>query len=104
MEKRLRLAYDLLSKNGVIFISIDDNEQARLKLLCDEIFGEENFVANMIRQTKQGGGSNSRFFAIEHDYVLCYLKNINVAEDFFMDHNELYLKRYKEEDEIGRYF
>jgi len=53
MEKRLRLAKNLLSDKGVIFISIDDNEQANLKLLCDKIFGEKNFVANFIWRKKQ---------------------------------------------------
>ena len=53
MYPRLRLLHELLSKDGVIFISIDDNEMANLKLLCDEIFGERNFVANLLRRTPQ---------------------------------------------------
>jgi adenine-specific DNA-methyltransferase len=48
MKARLELAYDLLSDNGVIFISIDDNMQAKLKLICDEVFGKDNFIANFI--------------------------------------------------------
>lgn len=74
MLPRLKLARDLLKEDGVIFISIDDNEQANLKLLCDEIFGEDNFVANIIWQKKKGGSQDSQDFAKEHEYILCYSK------------------------------
>ncbi|AWK62071.1 site-specific DNA-methyltransferase [Helicobacter cinaedi] len=74
MYPRLYIARQLLCDDGVIFISIDDNEQANLKLLCDEIFGEENFVANIIWQKKKGGGQDSQDFAKEHEYILCYSK------------------------------
>lgn len=75
MLPRLKLARDLLKEDGVIFISIDDNEQANLKILCDEIFGEDNFVADIIWQKKKGGGQDSQDFAKEHEYILCYSKN-----------------------------
>jgi len=75
MYPRLLLARDLLSKDGVIFISIDDNEQANLKLLCDEIFGEENFVGQIIWQTATD--NNPTQIATEHEYVVCYVKNID---------------------------
>ena len=74
--KRLQLAKELLSDDGVIFLSIDDYEQARLKLLCDGIFGQQNFIANFIRKCKAGSGHDSKQVAIEYDYVLCYAKNI----------------------------
>lgn len=74
MYPRLYIARQLLREDGVIFISIDDNEQANLKLLCDEIFGEDNFVANIIWQKKKGGGQDSQDFAKEHEYILCYSK------------------------------
>jgi adenine-specific DNA-methyltransferase len=80
MYPRLLLARDLLSNDGVIFISIDDNEQANLKLLCDDVFGEENFVANMIRQEKAGSGHDSKGLAIEYDYIICYAKNALTTE------------------------
>lgn len=76
MYPRLRIARTLLKDTGVIFISIDDNEQANLKLLCDEIFGERNLIANFIRST----GSTralAKYFDIRHDYVLMYSKNID---------------------------
>ena len=62
MYPRLRLARNFLKDSGVIFISIDDNEQANLKAICDEIFGEENLVANLVWMNKEGGGkSDSKF-------------------------------------------
>ncbi|MCM1224380.1 MAG: site-specific DNA-methyltransferase [Lachnospiraceae bacterium] len=71
MFPRLLLAHDLLSKDGVIFISIDDNEQANLKILCDSIFGEENFVAQICWKAR-GGRQDSKHFAVMHEYILCY--------------------------------
>ena len=76
MNKRLKLAKDLLTEDGVIFISIDDNEQAQLKLLCDNIFGTNNFIANLVWENKEGGGkSDSKFIRGKHEYVLVYVKN-----------------------------
>ena len=72
---RLMLARNLLSDDGVIFISIDDNEQANLKKICDEVFGAGNFVANLIWQKKKGGSQDSQDFAKEHEYILCYKKS-----------------------------
>lgn len=76
MYSRLQLARDLLSNDGAIFISIDDNECHNLKLLCDEIFGEENFIAEFPRITKRGGKS-SDIIAKNHDYLLIYSKTNN---------------------------
>ena len=75
MKNRLKIARELLRDDGVIFISIDDNEQAYLKVLCDEIFGRENFVANLIWANKEGGGGgDSKFFKIKHEYIIVYCK------------------------------
>ena len=93
MLPRLKLARDLLKEDGVIFMSIDDNEQADLKLLCDEIFGEENFVACMPRITKKAGKSTDKV-ANNHDYVLCYYKN-----DITFKQIEVSEENYKERDE-----
>lgn len=60
MSKRLKIAHQLLKDDGAIFISIDDAEHARLKLLCDEIFGNTNFVANLVRKNKSGSGHDSK--------------------------------------------
>lgn len=104
MNKRLRIAKKLLSDKGVIFISIDDNEQAQLKLLCDDIFGGENFIADLIWQKKKGGGNDSRFVATEHEYVLAYAKNVRELPTIFISFDKEYVARYKEKDNIGRFF
>ncbi|MGL2916762.1 site-specific DNA-methyltransferase [Helicobacter pylori] len=75
MYPRLLLAKDLLKQDGVIFISIDDNECAQLKLLCDEIFGEGNFVAEMPRLTSAQRPAQEKYIGVNHDYILCYSKN-----------------------------
>jgi adenine-specific DNA-methyltransferase len=78
---RLYLARNLLTNDGIIFISIDDNEIENLKKVCNEIFGEENFIAQLIWENKEGGGkSDSKFFRIKHEYILCYGKNINYVK------------------------
>lgn len=76
MYPRLALARELLREDGVIFISIDDNEQANLKRLCDEVFGEGNFVA-VINWKGRGGRQDSKYFAAVHEYILCYAKTID---------------------------
>ena len=101
---RLHLAKNLLTDNGVIFISIDDSEVKNLKNICDEVFGASNFVAQLIWQNKKGGGNDSTHIAIEHEYILTYAKNISLLGEFYEAYSDDYIKRYKEEDEIGRYF
>ncbi|SHH24312.1 adenine-specific DNA-methyltransferase [Fibrobacter sp. UWCM] len=76
MEKRLKLAKNLLSDKGVIFISIDDNEQANLKLLCDKVFGEGNFVAEFIWEKKKVVQNDAKFTSTNHEYILSYRKSI----------------------------
>lgn len=73
---RLKLARNLLSDSGVIFVSIDDNEQANLKLLLDEVFGEDNFISQFTRVTKKGGKS-SQAIAKNHDFIFLYSKDRN---------------------------
>ncbi|GAA8570921.1 hypothetical protein HpBT289_04910 [Helicobacter pylori] len=75
MYPRLLLAKDLLKQDGVIFISIDDNECTQLKLLCDEIFGEGNFVADFIRKTKSTTNDAKTGVNYQHEFLLCYAKN-----------------------------
>lgn len=78
MSPRLQLARQLLSKDGVIFISIDDNEQANLKLLCDYVFGEENFVGEII--WNNATDNNPTNITTEHEYILCYAKYKDALE------------------------
>lgn len=79
MNDRLLLAKSLLANNGVIFISIDDNEQATLKLLCDSIFGEENFISMLSVENNPKGRKNSSFVSVSNEYCLIYAKNKNSA-------------------------
>lgn len=76
---RLKLAKDLLTDDGVIFISIDDNEVENLKKICDEIYGNVNFIGQIVWQSTQK--NDPRFIAINHEYVLCYTKNIIVQNE-----------------------
>ena len=80
MNKRLKIAKKLLSEKGVIFISIDDNEQAQLKMLCDEIFGEYNCLVNMIWDL--GSGTSAGHFTRAHEYVLVYALNRSEIPNF----------------------
>lgn len=75
MYPRLKLARNLLTDDGVIFISIDDNEQANLKKLCDEVFGEDNFVACIVWEKRFTRSNNARLFASLTDYILVYRKS-----------------------------
>lgn len=77
MNERLVIAKELLSDEGVIFISIDDNEQAQLKLLCDEVFGIDNFVSLMPRITKKAGKNHGNNISKNHDYILIYMGNLH---------------------------
>lgn len=80
MYPRLKLARDLLQEDGVIFISIDDTEQANLRALCDLIMGEENFIANIIWQKKFARQNDAEYFSTMHDHILCYAKNSRKAD------------------------
>lgn len=72
---RLLLARQLLREDGVIFVSIDDNEVHHLRMLMDEVFGEENFVGTFIWRKKEGGGQTDEFFVTEHEYIVVYRKS-----------------------------
>lgn len=102
MLPRLLLARDLLSKDGVIFISIDDNEQSNLKLLCDEIFGEESLIGIFPRITKRGGKS-SDIIALNHDHLFMYSKSDSPLL-YPLSHNDIGFK-YKDShfEERGYY-
>lgn len=101
MSRRLKITKKLLSDRGIIFISIDDNEQAQLKLLCDEVFGNKNFVADLIWSNQEGGGSSdSKLFRIKHEHIIVFSKDISQLDIKGVDiTNE---DRYKEEDEYSK--
>ena len=100
---RLRLARDLLTDDGVIFISIDDTELYNLKKVSDEVFGGKNFICNFIRKNKAGSGHDSANIAVEFDYVLCYVKDFQfckINQEIVDVQND---EKYKYEDEyVGR--
>lgn len=102
MYPRLLLARDLLHKDGAIFISIDDNEQANLKLICDDVFGEENCLGTIARATGQTTGQDSGGLGSSFDYVFVYGKQpeLDVAGIPLNSHD---LKRFDSEDERGWY-
>ena len=101
MNKRLKIAKSLLSEKGVIFISMDDNEQAQLKMLCDEIFGSQNFCGELIWRKKSGGGQTDVYFVTEHEYILVYQKSSLFK---WTDPVELQSsEEFKYEDAYGKY-
>jgi adenine-specific DNA-methyltransferase len=105
MYPRLYIAKQLLKDDGVIFISIDDNELAQLRILMDEIFGEENFVAVLARKTKTTSNSGNQF-APSHEYIIVWAKNINelnIFNDPEAQESEDYIKLFKKEDDYGKY-
>lgn len=103
MYSRLMVARSLLSEDGVIFISIDDNEVENLRKICDEVFGESNKIAQLVIENNPRGRQSDAFFATSHEYLLCYAGNIDSATINGMSLSEKQKAEYKYEDEIGRY-
>lgn len=101
MYPRLKLARNLLTDDGVIFISIDENEIANLRKICNEIFGEDNFVGTFIWRKKEGGGQAKDYFVIEHEYIVVYRKTEALQWE---DEKEIRdIKEYKKTDANGRF-
>lgn len=100
---RLMVARTLLKEDGVIFISIDDNEVENLRKICDEVFGESNKIAQLVIENNPRGRQSDAFFATSHEYLLCYASNIDSATITGMSLSEKQKAEYKYEDEIGRY-
>ncbi len=102
MLPRLYIARNLLRDDGVIFVSIDDNEVHNLRLIMNEVFGEENFVSEFIWKSKSGGANDSRFIANDHEYILCFAKT---SENLFLnlDKNATVTTSYNLHDEKGKY-
>ncbi len=105
MENRLELAHKLLNNKGVMFVSIDDNEQAYLKTLMDEVFnggGGDNFVANVVWQRSYSPINLKKHFSNNHDYILTYAKNIEKLHDFTLERTSEMNARYKNLDNDER--
>ncbi len=105
MLPRLHLAKTLLREDGVIFISIDDNEQAQLKLLCDEVFGAENFVGSLPTIMNLKGNNDEFGFSGTHEYTIVYMKNKSLVEDLNgIPLTEDDYSDYDQEDERGKFY
>lgn len=101
MNERLIIAKNLLSKEGAIFISIDANEFAQLKLLCDSIFGESNFIGVFIWRKKSGGGQTDEYFVTEHEYIFGYRKSN--AFSWYDFSEEAKIEEYRYQDDKGNF-
>lgn len=107
MYSRLLVARSLLTEDGVIFISIDDNEVHNLRKICDEVLGESNFVANLIWANKEGGGSSdSKLFRIKNEHIICFAKQIDKLKikGIAISNKERYKGRDKYINERGPYY
>ena len=105
MYPRLKLARNLLRDDGAIFISIDDNECSNLRKTCDEVFGEENFVADVIWQKKHAKQNDSKGFSVSHDHILLYARSVESWKPNDLPRTEAQLKHYKNPDNhpLGRW-
>lgn len=108
MYPRLRLARNLLGEDGAIFISIDDNEVHNIRQLMNEVFGEENFIGQLVWKKKYIGGKHARHFVDLHEYIIVFAKNTLILDEFFMERPEAELEKFDLEDEYikerGRHY
>ena len=102
MYPRLFLARNLITEDGVIFISIDDNEQANLKKICDQIFGEDNFVANIVWNRKRGRDNSAKYFSKSHEYLVVVAKNKGLFKTNYLKLDNTTKKAYKNPDNDSR--
>ncbi len=102
MYPRLRLLQKLLADDGAIFISIDDNEQANLKLICDEIFGAWNFICNVIWEKKYSPQNDAKYLSDSHDFILVYAKDKKIWRPNLLPRTEEMNARYKNPDNDPR--
>ena len=105
MYPRLKLSWNLLRNDGVIFVSIDDNEVHNLRQVMNEIYGEENFVACVVWKRKRGRDNSARWFSKSHEYLLVYAKDVSNFETNFLELDEETKEAYKnpDNDERGVY-
>jgi adenine-specific DNA-methyltransferase len=104
---RLELLKQFLREDGVIFVNLDEIEHSYAKVIIDEIFGRDNFIGDIIWRKRKGGGNDSQFMALDHDYILTYAKNSSPdvhKKKWRISQTDEYLKRYKEIDEKGNRF
>ena len=102
MKNRLDVAKDLLSDDGSIWINIDDDEQAYLKTLCDEIFGRHNFINHIIWEKKYAPQNDATWFSDSHDFIMVYAKNKKIWRPNLLPRTEEMNSRYKNPDNDPR--
>lgn len=102
MKPRLEILRNLLADDGSLWISLDDNEQAYCKVLCDEVFGRKNFVCNVIWQKKYSPSNDAKWFSDNHDFILVYAKNKDSWRPNLLPRTEAQNKYYKYDDHDGR--
>ena len=103
MHNKLPFFQNFVEKDGVIFLSLDDNELHTGLLLMELFFSQGKHLATFARRTKSGGGSATDAFAIEHDYIIAW-SNSEKCRKFFINFDQDYLRRYSEEDSVGKFF
>lgn len=103
MEKRLKILKKLMSSKGVIFISIDDNEQANLKILCDSIFGEKNFISMAIHKNNSSK-NQAKFLSVSTEYVLIYANNMDELKRIYSEKSEGWKVKKKGATDINKKF
>lgn len=101
MYPRLYLARNLLKDDGVIFVSIDDNEVHNLRAIMNEIFGEENFIAQFVWQKGAGTQNDNKYIAVSHEYIICFSKNISYCSFYNLPPSQEMLKNYNLTDEFS---
>jgi adenine-specific DNA-methyltransferase len=104
MKNRIEIAKKLISEDGIICISIDDNEYAYLKVLCDELLGRDNYLATVVVQIKREGRTDSGFFAASHDYAVFYSKNKNKVKLNKLPISDEEVRKWKKEDDVSRFY
>jgi adenine-specific DNA-methyltransferase len=104
MYPRLKLARNLLSEDGILFVSLDEHEGNNLKNILNEIFGETNLIAELIWKNKHGGGGDSPYIVKEHEYIFMYCKNLALLPNLFSKPAPEYDKMFREKDEKGKFY
>lgn len=104
MYPRLKLARNLLREDGLLYVSIDENEFVNLKKILNEIFGDVNYVGEFVWKNKHGGGGDSPYIVKEHEFIIFFAKNISTLSPMFAQPTDHYEKMFKEEDERGKFY
>jgi adenine-specific DNA-methyltransferase len=103
MSKRLKLSRDLLTEDGILIVTIDDYEAHTLRLLLDELFGEENRLATVVVINKKSGRSTDKFFATSHEYYYFYAKNKEKAQTGLLGNDEAIQATFRNQDDLGMF-